>query len=75
MEEFSVSMCDECKAIDGAKRGTPAHGKLVKTGSDSYKPAMLSRVAITRYECSDCGTKWEYQDDRNDPWMGWTALK
>lgn len=67
-------MCDACKALDGAKRRTPAHEKLVKTDSKSYKPAMLSRVMYSFYTCSDCGTKWEYQDDKNDPWMGWTAL-
>lgn len=68
-------MCDACKPLVNGDRMTEGHAKLKEIGTDHRRGGMTGAVLITRYVCSECGTKWRYQDDRGDPWVGWTVIK
>jgi hypothetical protein len=69
-----MGMCDACSAIDTNKRGKPGHNRLEQTGSDTGKPFAQAKIIYTYYACADCGTKWRYEDDKNDSHAGWSTV-
>ncbi len=69
-----MAMCAACADITQGKRRAPGHGALVETGRDKQNWGT-GAVVTTRYRCSECGTKWEYEDDKNDDGAGWTEVK
>lgn len=69
-----MPMCDACQAIVPNKRHVKAHDALQKVaGGSSYKPFGQAKVYVTNYDCQACGTKWQYEDDKNDPGAGWSV--
>ena len=65
-----MAMCDMCAAIQTGKRGAEGHDDLKETGHTKYN--MGQGTVYTRaYTCSQCGTKWEYENDKNDSHAGW----
>lgn len=68
-----MAKCDACAAIKTNTRGTPGHDALTETGRDR-KNYGQGGISYIRYECSTCGTKWEYENDKNDQWAGWSVI-
>lgn len=71
-------MCDECQKIKTHIRSEykhvvlQRHGRLVEHRQSGYSIPGQSAVHVTHYRCADCGTVWQYADDKNDPHIGWT---
>lgn len=64
--------CEPCSAIVVAKRGARGHEGLVESGPKTgYRPFAQAGVTISHYTCRNCGTKWAYEDDKNDNHCGW----
>lgn len=72
-----MEMCSACQAIEINKRSAPVHDNLrqLEGQSRSYRPFAQARVDIRAYRCESCGTNWEYEDDKNDPYSGWRLVK
>ncbi|PVY81092.1 hypothetical protein C7414_102421 [Cupriavidus alkaliphilus] len=66
-----MAKCDACNSIIAHKRGEPGHDALLETGRDKYRPIGQPAIVTTSYTCSICGTKWTYENDKNDSLAGW----
>lgn len=70
-----MAMCKACTEIVLNTRGVAGHQDLREKGSRrGATPIGQARINITEYECTRCGTKWEYENDRNDSHVGWRAV-
>jgi hypothetical protein len=65
--------CEACKKIVTSKRGEQGHQFLIET--NRKKSSVIGQnIWFIDYECSACGTKWRYEDDKNDNHAGWTRI-
>lgn len=71
-----MAQCVACEKIEINKRGVPKHSALQSTGVKGLasQPYGQSRVNIEMFTCSECGTKWEYENDSNDSFAGWSRV-
>lgn len=70
-----MPLCQACEAIEINKRHAPGHDDLLPTGnSGDYKPFAQAGVKVTEYKCKSCGTLWQYEDDKNDDYAGWSNV-
>ncbi|MDM0054068.1 hypothetical protein [Variovorax fucosicus] len=68
-----MPMCEKCATIVTGRRHAAGHEDLKETGHSKYN--MGQGTVYTRaYTCSTCGTKWEYEDDKNDDGAGWSRV-
>jgi DNA-directed RNA polymerase subunit RPC12/RpoP len=66
--------CAACEAIVEHKRGAAGHDALEKTSYErGPKPFGQARIGYVYYACQTCGTKWRYEDDKNDSFVGWSV--
>lgn len=68
-----MAKCAACESIVEGKRHAPGHDKLKEISTRKVRPIGQAVIILTEYECTKCGTKWRYEDDRNDPGAGWTS--
>ena len=70
-------MCPLCGAIPRDKRGAPGHDKLYQEGTPTRgrTPIGQAKITITHYRCKVCGTKWQYENDKNDQNAGWSVTE
>lgn len=68
-----MAKCIACELISIRKRGERGHEELLETGPKSgYKPPGQAGVVISHFACRACGTKWSYENDKNDDFVGWS---
>lgn len=66
-----MTMCAKCQDMKAAGPKASPHDDLKQTDAKSYK-TFGHHTAIERsYECRACGTKWVYDEDKNDEHAGW----
>lgn len=66
--------CDHCKSFKRFTRGVPPHENLQQQGEPrKIKMQGLAHQYDTDYICTACGTKWTYEDDKNDDQTGWVV--
>lgn len=73
-----MPVCEACAKIETHKRHVSPHSQMKFVGYDrgkGYKPLGQASVEFKLYECQSCGTKWQYEDDKNDPHVGFTVRK
>lgn len=68
-----MEKCGACAAIETSKRGAPGHDQLEETSRDR-KSYPQGGIGYRRFTCRTCGTKWEYENDKNDQWAGWSVV-
>ena len=67
--------CELCKAIELSKRSVLKHEYLIQSGlPKKHKVVGQANIMITKYQCQQCHTKWQYEDDKNDDYSGWTVI-
>lgn len=80
MNSVASPDCAACDRIPTHRRSAyehetvASHGNLVRTGVRGYAPHAQAAVNVSMYKCSICGRLWEYEDDRNDPFVGWSLV-
>lgn len=67
-----MAMCEDCDNIETHVRGKKGHANLVESHKTGYRPFAQAGVVVTHYVCSQCGTKWQYENDKNDNHAGWS---
>ena len=70
-------LCEPCTGIQRNWRRAPGHALLVQTASrkelrDGDNGGSHS-VNITSYRCDQCGTRWEYENDKTNQQAGWSV--
>ena len=66
---MSDKPCEFCKDLvetNCRKRHIEPHKYLKAIDSKSYRPAMVAGYEETTYECSNCGARILYNNDKND---------
>jgi len=66
-----MARCTACESLVGAKQSTPAHAALKSIDRKRYKTVGWHTGYITNYKCSECGTKWTLDKDKQDAHAGW----
>jgi hypothetical protein len=75
---IQIARCLACEGIETNVRSAyqhevlRQHGSLVVTSRSGYSPHAQSTVNITHYQCTSCGERWQYEDDKNDSFVGWS---
>lgn len=67
-----MAKCPACETLVGAKQSTPPHSALKHQGQKKYKTVGWHTGYIHEYMCSDCGTKWALDSDKQDDYAGWS---
>ena len=67
-----MAKCDACEKIETSTRGAPGHDALVEGGTTKENWGQ-GAVFTTKYRCSICGTRWEYENDKKDSGAGWSV--
>lgn len=70
-----MAKCDACFSIVPDRRGERGHDALVETGSEKIRPFGQAAIIKTSFTCSTCGTKWTYENDKNDSFAGWHEVE
>ena len=69
-----MPMCKPCAQIEQGKRHAIGHHALER--GDAFQEDWGQGVIVTtRYTCRTCGTRWEHENDKNDPHAGWSAVE
>lgn len=68
-----MELCDSCAGIQRNWRKAPGHPELVQ-GNNRHETRRGELVTITNYKCDHCGTKWEYENDKNNQKAGWSVV-
>lgn len=68
-------MCPACSAIAQHQRNAKGHAHLHQEGKTRKSVSAIgqARIKITHFRCKVCGTKWQYEDDKNDDHAGWSV--
>lgn len=68
-----MEACKNCSELVTHKRGVPAHDDLDFYGyGQGVQPVGQSKISYRLYKCKSCGAMWEYADDKNDSFCGWS---
>ncbi|MGE8450911.1 MAG: hypothetical protein ACN6OP_09915 [Pseudomonadales bacterium] len=70
-----MAKCDACCSIVMDRRGERGHDALVETGSEKFSPIGKAAVTKASFVCSTCGTKWTYENDKNNSFAGWHEVE
>lgn len=66
-------LCDGCASIQRNWRKAPGHPELVQ-GENRQEKRRHGFVSVTRYRCDNCGTRWEYENDKTNQKAGWAVV-
>lgn len=68
-----MELCESCAGIQRDWRKAPGHPELVQ-GNNRHETRRGALVTITNYKCDRCGTRWEYENDKNNQKTGWSVV-
>ena len=68
-----MELCESCAGIQRDWRKAPGHPELVQ-GNNRHETRRGALVTITNYKCDRCGTRWEYENDKNNQKVGWSVV-
>ena len=66
-------LCDGCAGIQRNWRKAPGHPELVQ-GENRQEKRRQGLVSVTKYKCDNCGTRWEYENDKTNQKAGWSVV-
>jgi hypothetical protein len=69
-----MAKCDLCLSIVVDKRGEQGHDLLEALKRPVRLYSGNSPVIHSHLACTQCGTKWRYEDDETDKYAGWRAV-
>jgi hypothetical protein len=65
--------CEHCLKIEPGRRGKPGHEFLKETAPvEKIRNSGQKSIGVRRYACTQCGTTWVHEDDKNDDYAGWS---
>ncbi len=71
-EPAKRELCDGCAGIQRNWRKAPGHPELVQ-GENRQEKRRQGLVSVTKYKCDNCGTRWEYENDKTNQKAGWSV--
>ncbi len=72
-EAAKRELCDGCAGIQRNWRKAPGHPELVQ-GENRQEKRRQGLVSVTKYRCDNCGTRWEYENDKTNQKAGWSVV-
>ncbi len=72
-EAAKRELCDGCAGIQRNWRKAPGHPELVQ-GENRQEKRRQGLVSVTKYKCDNCGTRWEYENDKTNQKAGWSVV-
>lgn len=69
-----MAKCVLCQGIIIDKRGEKGHDQLRMLKKPMGIYAGSSYTIHLYLACTQCGTKWRYEDDKSDKYAGWRAV-
>lgn len=73
-DQTSAPLCASCAGIQRNWRRAPGHAELQQHGNRKEERAS-GLVTVTRYQCDQCGTVWDYENDKQNQHAGWSIVK
>lgn len=68
--------CHLCESMEQNRRGVLPHAKLTQVGEPKkVKVIGQANIYVTMYQCSNCKTKWRFENDKNDAHAGWSTTE
>ena len=67
------NMCGACAGVQRNWRRAPGHPELMQR-TNRKEVRETGSVTITRYVCEQCGTVWDYENDKQNLHAGWSAV-
>lgn len=66
-------LCSACAGVQRNWRRAPGHPELMQRTNRKEDRGSHS-ATITRYVCEQCGTVWDYTNDKQDLHAGWAII-
>lgn len=73
-DQTPAPLCASCAGIQRNWRRAPGHAELQQHGNRKEERAS-GLVTVTRYQCDQCGTVWDYENDKQNQQAGWSIVK
>ena len=64
-------LCTSCAGIQRNWRKAPGHAELMQRGNRKEE-RNGAQVTVTRYVCEQCGTVWDYENNKQNQHVGWS---
>lgn len=66
-------LCAACAGIQRNWRKAPGHAELMQRGNRKEERGA-AQVTVTRYVCEQCGTVWDYENNKQNQHAGWSVV-